>query len=97
MQGPEALWALGRHKTTRKWRKRLADRGWTVETIDEAIRAPRETFDETNYIRPGNRAIRFAHPGTGNSVVLDVVTREVLHVGKTGFRYRADRLRRASR
>ena len=97
MQGPNAPWALGRHKTAGKWRKQLANRGWTVETIDEAIRAPRETFDETNYVNPGNRAVRCVHPGTGNSVVLDAVTKEVLHVGKTGFRYRADRLRRASR
>lgn len=97
MDGSEAPWALGRHKTARKWRKQLADRGWTAETIGEAIRAPLETFDETNYVNPGNRAVRYVHPGTGNSVVVDVATKEVLHVGKMGFRYRTDRLRRASR
>jgi hypothetical protein len=33
----------------------------------------------------GNAAIRYVHPGTGQSVVVDTVTNEVLQVGGPGF------------
>jgi hypothetical protein len=35
----------------------------------------------------GNSAIRYVHPETGQSVVVDTVTNEVIHVGGPGFRY----------
>ena len=34
-----------------------------------------------------NSATRYVHPTTGKSVVVDDVTREVLHVGGPGFKY----------
>ena len=36
-------------------------------------------------MNPGNSATRYVHPETGRSVVLDDVTREVIHVGGEGF------------
>lgn len=35
----------------------------------------------------GNPAIRFVHPRTGQSVVIDMITKEIIHVGGPGFLY----------
>lgn len=35
----------------------------------------------------GNPATRFIHPKTGQSVVIDDVTGQVIHVGGPGFKY----------
>jgi hypothetical protein len=35
----------------------------------------------------GNPATRYIHPETGQSVVVDDVTGEVIHVGGPGFKY----------
>jgi hypothetical protein len=35
----------------------------------------------------GNPAIRYVDPETGQSVVVDTVTDEVIHVGGPGFKY----------
>jgi hypothetical protein len=37
----------------------------------------------------GNPATRYVHPTTGQSVIVDNVTGEVIHVGGPGFRYGA--------
>jgi len=46
-----------------------------------------EQFPATNNINPSNGATRYVNPTTGRSVVLDNVTREVIHVGGDGFQY----------
>lgn len=38
-------------------------------------------------INPANNATRYVHPITGQSVVIDEVTREIIHVGGPGFKY----------
>jgi RHS repeat-associated protein len=63
----------------------LTKRGWTKELIEEAI-ANGERIEAVNKAT-GNPATRFVHPGTGQSVVIDNVTGEVIHVGGPGFHY----------
>jgi len=64
----------------------MQQRGWTADQITEAI-ANGQQFPATNLVNQGNSATRFVHPTTGRSVVMDNVTKEVIHVGGDGFFY----------
>ncbi|HYV46630.1 MAG TPA: hypothetical protein VFA20_17310 [Myxococcaceae bacterium] len=65
--------------------RQMGPRGWTSEEIAEAIRSGKRipAINKAN----GNPAIRYVHPETGQSVVVDTVTNEVIHVGGPGFQY----------
>jgi RHS repeat-associated protein len=60
-------------------------RGWTQESIQEAIKSG----DQVQAVNKatGNPATRYVNPTTGQSVVVDEVTKEVIHVGGPGFKY----------
>jgi RHS repeat-associated protein len=72
-------------KVGAKIERQMASRGWTTEQIQEAIRSG-EQIPAVNRAT-GSPAIRYVHPETGQSVVVDTVTNEVIHVGGPGFRY----------
>lgn len=63
----------------------LATRGWNQRQITEAIEQGRAVRAVNR--RNGNPATRYVHPQTGQSVVVDDITGEVIHVGGPGFRY----------
>jgi len=88
--GPSALseggWRFGAHKSIAKWRSQMTSRGWTEQQIAEAMKKG-QTFRAENLVSPKNSATRYVHPQTGKSVVVDDVTKEVLHVGGEGFQY----------
>jgi hypothetical protein len=65
--------------------RQMGPRGWTPEKIGEAIRSG-ERIPAVNKAN-GNPAVRYVHPVTGQSVVVDTVTNEVIHVGGPGFKY----------
>jgi hypothetical protein len=65
--------------------RQMVSRGWTAQAVQEAIAKGRQ-FPAINKAT-GNSAIRYVHPRTGQSVVVDSVTKEVIHVGGPGFRY----------
>jgi Colicin E5 ribonuclease domain len=77
---------LGSHKSLQEWQNQLAQRGWTLELIEEAIASGRR-YPAPNYINQGNTATRYVSPRTGQSVVVDDQTGEILHVGAPGYRY----------
>lgn len=79
-------WKLGGFKTAQKWANQMLKRGWTPEQITEAIEGGQQ-FPAPNNVNPANTATRYVHPTTGRSVVVDDVTKEVLHVGGDGFDY----------
>ena len=79
-------WSFGSNKSTAKWQSQMAKRGWTNDQITEAIEKGQQ-FPAKNNINPANGATRYVNPTTGRSVVVDNVTREVLHVGGDGFKY----------
>ena len=60
-------------------------RGWTDESIQEAIKSG----DQVQAVNKatGNPATRYINPTTGQSVVVDDVTKQVIHVGGPGFKY----------
>ena len=79
-------WKLRGEKSSTKWANQMKKRGWTPQQIDEAI-SNGKMFSAENNINPGNPATRYVHPKTGRSVVIDDVSKEVLHVGGDGFKY----------
>ena len=68
-----------------KIQSQIGPRGWTPQLIDEAVQGGRQ-IPAINRAT-GNPAIRYVHPITGQSVVVDRVTGEVIHVGGPGFLY----------
>ncbi len=79
-------WVYGAFKTEAKWAGQLSKRGWTAEQITEAV-TKGKNFDAVNMVNKANSATRYVHPTTGQSVVIDNVTKELLHVGGSGFKY----------
>lgn len=63
----------------------MGPRGWTSDAIKQAIRDGEhvQAINKAN----GNPATGYVHPDTGQSVVVDDVTGEVIHVGGPGFKY----------
>lgn len=86
LMGGEAKWVYGSFKSSAKWAAQLSARGWTPELITEAITSGK-SFDAVNMVNKANPAIRYVSPTTGQSVVIDKVTKELLHVGGPGFKY----------
>lgn len=79
-------WRLGSHKSDTGWANRMRDRGWTNDTITEAIAYGRR-FPAPNKVRPQGTATRYVHPRTGKSVVVDDQTYDVLHIGNNNCKY----------
>lgn len=79
-------WKLGSGKSSMKWANQMAKRGWTPAQIDRAVKVGK-ALPAQNNINPANGATRYVHPETGQSVVLDNVTGEVIHVGGPGYAY----------
>ena len=57
----------------------MKTRGWTSEQMTEAIQYGKQ-IPAVNKAT-GNPAVRYVYPSTGQSVVVDSVTNEVVHVG----------------
>jgi RHS repeat-associated protein len=81
-----ANWLWPKGKGVAKMLRQVEQRGWTPQQITEAIEKGQQ-FAAKNLVNPGNPAIRYVNPTTGQSVVIDTVTHEVLHVGGPGFKY----------
>src|SRR5579863_6591395 len=58
----------------------MAGRGWTPQQIDDAVRSG-QRIDAINKAT-GGPATRYINPATGQSVVIDDTTNEVLQVGR---------------
>lgn len=74
-----------RFSNEKKLRKQMRKRGWTDTMIREAL--------TTTGIPTRGRfhpATRFVHPRTGQSVSVDDVTGEIVHVGEARFNYDHD-------
>jgi hypothetical protein len=84
--GGGSKWNYGSNKSAQKWQNQMSKRGWTEQQINEAIDKGQQ-FPAPNNINPANGATRYVNPTTGRSVVVDNVTRELIHVGGDGFNY----------
>ncbi|MFB3887756.1 MAG: colicin E5-related ribonuclease [Thermodesulfobacteriota bacterium] len=65
--------------------RQMAARGWTKKLIEEAIQKG-ERIPAINKATGGS-ATRYVHPKTGQSVVVDNATGQVIHVGGPNFKY----------
>ena len=65
--------------------RQMEQRGWTREMINATVQRG-ERIDAINKAT-GNPATRYINPETGQSVVIDNVTGDVIHVGGPGFKY----------
>lgn len=74
-----------RYPLSPKVQGQLGSRGWTTEAIDEAVQSGQQVRAINKATR--NPATRHIHPKTGQSVVIDDVTGQVIHVGGPGFKY----------
>ncbi|MCO5160518.1 MAG: hypothetical protein M9939_05245 [Mesorhizobium sp.] len=83
----EPGWTFGSHKTDAKWANQMEQRGWTKAQIDEALQNTKSRVPAVNNVNPQNAASRYSHPTTQKSVVIDDVTKQILHVGKEGYKY----------
>ena len=72
-------------KPPEKLQRQMAQRGWTQGQVLEA-QARGRRFPAPN-LETGGTAMRYVHPETGRSVVIDDITGEVIHVGGDGFVY----------
>ena len=81
-----SLWKFGANKSPQKWVNQMTQRGWNEKQISEAI-SQGEKFAAENLVNKGNAATRHVHPSTGQSVVQDNVTKEIIHVGGKNFGY----------
>jgi hypothetical protein len=79
-----AKWVYGNFKSAAKWANQMAQRGWTEKQITEAI-TKGNSFKAVNNVNKAHSATRYVHPTTGQSVVIDDVTKELLQVGGKGF------------
>ena len=82
----QPIWRFGSNHTAHQWRDKMRQRGWTPDQITEAVSNGRKV-PAVNNVNPGNATTRYIHPTTGRSVVIDDVTKEVIHVGGDGFVY----------
>jgi hypothetical protein len=72
---------------SRKIAKDMNERGWTRQMIQEAFEKG-EQFPAINRLGGAmTPAIRYVHPSTGQSVVIDNATGQVIQVGGKGFLY----------
>ena len=65
-----------------KIRAQMKKRGWTDQQLREAL--PAKPLPAAGKKGP---ALRYVHPLTGKSVVIDVATGEIFHVGGEGYFY----------
>jgi RHS repeat-associated protein len=65
--------------------RQMETRGWTEESIQEAM----DSGEQVRAVNKatGNPATRYINPTNGQSVVVDDVTGEVIHVGRQGMQY----------
>jgi RHS repeat-associated protein len=81
-----AKWIWGQNKGVAKSIRQMDQRGWNPQQVTEAIKGGQQ-FPAQNLVNKGNDAIRYVHPQTGQSVVQDTVTKEIIHFGGPGFKY----------
>ncbi|MGB8490345.1 MAG: RHS repeat-associated core domain-containing protein [Bacteroidales bacterium] len=79
-------YSFGAYKASSKWMSQMASRGWTGNTIQEALSIGKK-YPAINKVNPANSATRYVHPITGQSVVVDEITKEIIHLGGPGYKY----------
>jgi hypothetical protein len=72
-------WQLGSHKSPKQWENQILKRNWKPEDVDKLIRTGRQT-PARNEVRPSHGATRFEDRVTGEFVVRDNRTGDILQL-----------------
>ena len=71
-----------RFSNEKKLRQQMGRRGWDEQQIREALAT--QPIPTTGKRGP---ALRYLHPSSGKSIVVDAASGEIFHVGGEGFLY----------
>ncbi len=72
---------------SQKIQRQMNQRGWTPQMVDDALTTG-QSFPATNKLGGASSpATRYVDPTTGQSIVVDNATGEIVHVGGPGFLY----------
>lgn len=77
-------WYYGAHKSARRWGNQFENRKWTPQKVTHMIKWGTK-YPAPNYVKPGNPAIRYQDDKTGQYVVRDETTREILQISGPKF------------
>ena len=80
----EPEWKFGAHKKQGEWDKQMKKRNWTNDEITDTIKEG-ERFPAQNDVNKGNPAIRYENKKTGNYLVRDEKTKEIIQIGEKNF------------
>lgn len=71
---------FGAYKGTTKWLNQMNNRGWNGKLVQEALETEGKVINSINNINPGNPLRMFVHPSTNRGVIVDDVTKEIIHL-----------------
>lgn len=83
--GKEAKYVLS--QSWKNWDSYMVKRGWTESSIKEALTTEGIPHAGDNFLNPGNPMTRFINPTTGQSLIQDSVTSEIIQLGGPGFKW----------
>jgi hypothetical protein len=72
----------------KNWGNYMSKRGWSFDDIQQTLLKGKWTpHSGTNYINPGNSMSIVTNHSTGKSLVIDNITKEIIQLGGSGFKY----------
>lgn len=72
----------------KSWGKYMAKRGWTFDEIQKTLLHGKWTpIGGNNYLNPGNSMSMVTNLKSNKSLIIDNVTKEILHLGKSTYVY----------
>jgi hypothetical protein len=72
----------------KNWGNYMNKRGWTFNDIQQTLLNGKwQPHSGTNWLNPGNSMSVVTNPNTGKSLIIDNITKEIIHLGKKGYVY----------
>jgi hypothetical protein len=72
----------------KNWSNYMNKRGWNFDDIQQTLlKGKWNPHSGTNYINYGNSMSIVTNPKTGKSLIIDNITKEIIHLGEKGYVY----------
>lgn len=76
------------NSTWKNWANYMSNRGWSFGDIQKTLLNGKwSPHSGNNYLNPGNSMSKVTNINTGRSLIIDNVTKDIIHLGKPGFVY----------
>ena len=76
------------NKNWKNWGNYMSKRGWSGKDIQQTLlKGKWGPYSGTNYLNPGNSMSIVTNPITGKSLIIDNITKEIIQLGGTGFKF----------